>query len=112
MWGYNLCFFRPLAVEREWDENISSLVSVKDITRRRSPPQQVTFRLNSLWQEKREDYDDVNPRDFLGVTLGNRCELIDLFDVSISVFSLNPDGFEENMETLPEHQTGSFQSDN
>ena len=86
------CFLSCLAVEHEWDENRSSLVSVKDTTRSRSPPQQVTFHLYSLWQEKREDYEDVSPRDFPGVTLGDLWELEELSDVSISVFSLNPDG--------------------
>ena len=92
MWGDNLCFFRCLAVEHEWDETSSSLVFVKDTNRRRFPPQQVTFRLYSLWQEKREDYEDVSPWDFPGVTLGDLWELEELFDVSISVFSLNQDG--------------------
>ena len=69
MWGYNLCFLRCLAVEHEWDETSSSLVFVKDTNRRRFPPQQVTFRLYSLWQEKRADYEDDSPRDFPGVTL-------------------------------------------
>ena len=41
---------------------------------------------------KRDDYEDVNPQDFPGVTLGDLWELDELFDVSISVFLLNPDG--------------------
>ena len=69
--GDNLCFFRCLAVEHEWDETRSSLVSVKDTTRRMSFPQRVTFCLHSLWQEERDDYEDLSPRDFLGVTLGD-----------------------------------------
>ena len=38
---------------------------------------------------------DINPKDFPGVTLGDLWELEELFDVSISVFSLNPDGASE-----------------
>ena len=68
------------------------MVSVKDTTRRRYPPQTVTFHLYSLWLDKREDYEDVSPWDFPGVTLGDLWELEELFDVSISVFSLDPDG--------------------
>ena len=71
----NLRLFRCLAVEHEWDEASSSLVSVNDTTRRKSPPQPVTFRLYSLWQEKRDDYEDVNPQDFPGATLGDLWEL-------------------------------------
>ena len=59
---------------------------MKDIIRRRSPPQPVTFCLYSLWQEKRDDYEDINPQDYPGVTLGDLWELDELFDVSISVF--------------------------
>ena len=44
-WGNNRCFFRCLVVEHDLDQSSSSLVSVKDTTRRRSPPQQVMFRL-------------------------------------------------------------------
>ena len=45
-----------------------------------------------MLQEKREDYEDVSPWDFRGVALGGLWELEELFDVSISVFSFNPDG--------------------
>ena len=69
-----VCIFRCLAVEQEWDEASSSLVS---------PHQQVTLCLYSLWQGKREDFDDVGSRDFPGVTLGDPWELEELFDVSI-----------------------------
>ena len=89
MWGDNLCFFRCLAVEHEWDEANSALVSVN---RRNSPPQQATHRLYSLWQEKREELEDIGPKEFPGVALGDLWELEELFDLSISVFSLNPDG--------------------
>ena len=89
MWGDNLCFFRCLAVEHEWDETNSALVSVD---RRNSPPQQATHRLYSLWQEKREELEDIGPKEFPGVALGDLWELEELFDLSISVFSLNPDG--------------------
>ena len=65
---------------------------VKDITCHRSPAQPVTCCLYSLWQEKRDDYEDVNSQDFPGVTLGDLWKLEELFDVSLSVFSLNPDG--------------------
>ena len=108
MWGDNLCFFRCLAVEHEWDEASSSLVSVKDIIRRRSPPQRVTFRLYSLWQEKRDDYEDANPQDFAGVTLGDLWELDELFDVSISVFSLNPDGPSQVVWTSRSKRNGNL----
>ena len=40
IWGDNLCFFRCVAVKHEGVETSSSLVSVKDTTCRRSPPQQ------------------------------------------------------------------------
>ena len=72
IWGDNLCLFRCLAVEHEGDEASLSSVSVTDITRRRSPAQLAT--LFSLWQEKRDDYEDVNPQDFLGAgrPLGTR----------------------------------------
>ena len=62
--GCGMCFFKCLAVEHEWDEASSSLVSVKDITRCSSPPRQLTCRLYALWQETREDFEDVGPHDF------------------------------------------------
>ena len=45
-----------------------------------------------MWQEKREDYEDDSPRDFPGVKLEDLWEFEELFNVFISVFSLNPDG--------------------
>ena len=39
-----------------------------------------------------KDYEDDRPRDFPGVKLEDLWELEELFNVFISVFSLNPDG--------------------
>ena len=48
---------------------------------------------------------DINPKDFPGVTLGDLWELEELFDVSISVFSLTPDGASKVMWTLGSKRT-------
>ena len=66
-----------LAVEHEWDETSSRLVSGGHHPLQ-VPSTKVMFHLYSLWQEKRDDYEDVSPRDFPDVTLGDLWELEEL----------------------------------